>query len=47
MTTFFVNRDRVDISDSVAADTPLLWILRDSLNLTGRRLRNLPLTLAS
>lgn len=28
MPTFFVNKDRVDISASVPADTPLLWILR-------------------
>jgi isoquinoline 1-oxidoreductase subunit alpha len=37
MPTFFVNRDRVDIASSVPADTPLLWILRDSLNLTGTK----------
>jgi isoquinoline 1-oxidoreductase alpha subunit len=37
MPTFFVNKDRVDISSSVPGDTPLLWILRDSLNLTGTK----------
>jgi isoquinoline 1-oxidoreductase alpha subunit len=37
MPILFVNKERVDISDSVAADTPLLWILRDSLNLTGAK----------
>ena len=37
MPTFFVNKDRVDIAASVPADTPLLWILRDSLNLTGTK----------
>ncbi len=37
MPTFFVNKDRVDISSSVPADTPLLWIVRDSLNLTGTK----------
>ena len=37
MPTFFVNKDRVDIASSVPPDTPLLWILRDSLNLTGTK----------
>ncbi len=37
MPIFFVNKTRVDISDSVPGDTPLLWILRDSLNLTGTK----------
>jgi isoquinoline 1-oxidoreductase alpha subunit len=37
MATFFVNKERVDISPSVAGDTPLLWILRDNLNLTGTK----------
>ena len=37
MPTFFVNKDRVDISASVPGDTPLLWIIRDSLNLTGTK----------
>jgi isoquinoline 1-oxidoreductase alpha subunit len=37
MPTFFVNKERVDISSSVPADTPLLWILRDSLDLTGTK----------
>jgi isoquinoline 1-oxidoreductase alpha subunit len=37
MPTFFVNKERVDISSSVPGDTPLLWILRDHLNLTGTK----------
>jgi isoquinoline 1-oxidoreductase alpha subunit len=37
MPTFYVNKERVDISASVPGDTPLLWILRDSLNLTGTK----------
>ena len=37
MPTFFVNKDRVDIAANVPGDTPLLWILRDSLNLTGTK----------
>lgn len=37
MPTFFVNRNRVDVSREVASDTPLLWILRDSLKLTGTK----------
>lgn len=37
MPTFFVNKNRVDVSNAVAPDTPLLWILRDSLKLTGTK----------
>ena len=37
MATFFVNKERVDIASSMAPDTPLLWILRDGLNLTGTK----------
>ncbi|MEP7276700.1 MAG: 2Fe-2S iron-sulfur cluster-binding protein, partial [Betaproteobacteria bacterium] len=37
MPTFFVNKERVDIASSVSTDTPLLWILRDGLNLTGTK----------
>jgi isoquinoline 1-oxidoreductase alpha subunit len=37
MPTIFVNKERVDIASSVPGDTPLLWILRDSLNLTGTK----------
>ena len=37
MPTYFVNKDRVDIRKDVHADTPLLWILRDQLNLTGTK----------
>jgi isoquinoline 1-oxidoreductase alpha subunit len=37
MATFFVNKERVDIAANVPGDTPLLWILRDNLNLTGTK----------
>lgn len=37
MQVFFVNKTRVDVGDKVAPDTPLLWILRDSLKLTGTK----------
>ena len=37
MPTFFVNKERVDISAGVPGDTPLLWILRDNLNLPGTK----------
>jgi isoquinoline 1-oxidoreductase alpha subunit len=37
MPTIFVNKERVDIASSVALDTPLLWMLRDQLNLTGTK----------
>jgi isoquinoline 1-oxidoreductase alpha subunit len=37
MPTFFVNKERVDIAANVPGDTPLLWILRDQLNLTGTK----------
>jgi len=37
MPTIFVNKERVDIASNVPGDTPLLWILRDSLNLTGTK----------
>ncbi len=37
MPIFYVNKERVDVSSTVAGDTPLLWILRDSLNLTGTK----------
>lgn len=37
MPTLFVNKERVDIADGVPGDTPLLWILRDNLNLTGTK----------
>ncbi|HEY2816303.1 MAG TPA: (2Fe-2S)-binding protein [Casimicrobiaceae bacterium] len=37
MPILFVNKDRVDVSANVPTDTPLLWILRDSLNLTGTK----------
>jgi len=37
MPTLFINKDRVDISANLPGDTPLLWILRDNLNLTGTK----------
>ena len=37
MPTFFVNKERVDIAANVPGDTPLLWILRDNLDLTGTK----------
>ena len=37
MATYFINKERVDIAASVPGDTPLLWILRDNLNLTGTK----------
>jgi isoquinoline 1-oxidoreductase alpha subunit len=37
MPTFFVNKERVDISPNVPGDTPLLWLLRDDLKLTGTK----------
>ncbi len=37
MPTFFINKERVDVAASMAGDTPLLWILRDGLSLTGTK----------
>jgi isoquinoline 1-oxidoreductase alpha subunit len=37
MPTLLVNKQRVDIAANVPGDTPLLWILRDNLNLTGTK----------
>ena len=37
MPTFFVNNDRVDTPANLPGDTPLLWVLRDHLNLTGTK----------
>jgi isoquinoline 1-oxidoreductase alpha subunit len=37
MPTLFINRDRVDIGANVPGDTPLLWILRDYLSMTGTK----------
>ena len=37
MPTIFVNKERVDIAANVPGDTPLLWLLRDSLKLTGTK----------
>ena len=37
MPTIFVNKERVDVAASVPGDTPLLWVLRDNLHLTGTK----------
>jgi isoquinoline 1-oxidoreductase alpha subunit len=37
MPILYVNKERVDVSSRVPGDTPLLWILRDNLNLTGTK----------
>ncbi len=37
MPTLFVNKERVDVSSNVPGDTPLLWILRDYLSMTGTK----------
>ena len=37
MPALYVNKDLVNIHASVPGDTPLLWILRDGLNLTGTK----------
>jgi isoquinoline 1-oxidoreductase subunit alpha len=37
MATYFVNKERVDVAANVPLDTPLLWALRDNLNLTGTK----------
>ena len=37
MPTLLVNQHRVDVGADVAPDTPLLWVLRDHLNLTGTK----------
>src|SRR5512132_2235819 len=37
MPIIFVNKERVDIARDVPGDTPLLWILRDHLELTGTK----------
>lgn len=37
MATIYVNKERVDLAASVPGDTPLLWVLRDDLNLTGTK----------
>ena len=37
MPTLFINQDRVDVSANVPGDTPLLWILRDYLSMTGTK----------
>jgi isoquinoline 1-oxidoreductase alpha subunit len=37
MPILFVNKQRVDIAAEVPGDTPLLWLLRDQLNMTGTK----------
>jgi isoquinoline 1-oxidoreductase alpha subunit len=37
MPTLIVNARRIDIGADVPGDTPLLWVLRDNLNLTGTK----------
>ena len=37
MPTLLVNQARVEIDSSVPRDTPLLWVLRDHLELTGTK----------
>ncbi len=37
MPVIFVNKERVDVAANVPGDTPLLWVLRDHLNLTGTK----------
>ena len=37
MPVLFINKERVDVAASVLGDTPLLWVLRDSLELTGAK----------
>jgi isoquinoline 1-oxidoreductase alpha subunit len=37
MPTLFINTERVDVSSNVPGDTPLLWILRDYLSMTGTK----------
>ena len=37
MPTLIVNTRRIDIGADVPGDTPLLWVLRDNLNLTGTK----------
>ncbi|MFO1284052.1 MAG: (2Fe-2S)-binding protein [Burkholderiales bacterium] len=37
MPVLFINKERVDVAASVPGDTPLLWVLRDSLELTGAK----------
>jgi len=42
MVDFNLNGKRV--SSKAEADTPLLWVIRDELKLTGRRLYHMPFT---
>jgi isoquinoline 1-oxidoreductase alpha subunit len=37
MPTLFINGERVDVGANVPGDMPLLWLLRDSLSMTGTK----------
>ena len=37
MAILLINNERVDIAGGVDGDTPLLWVLRDALGLTGTK----------
>ena len=37
MPVLFINRERVDVAANVPGETPLLWILRDNLAMTGTK----------
>jgi len=37
MPILFINKDRVDVASNIPGDTPLLWILRDFLSMTGTK----------
>ena len=37
MAIFYVNNERIDTPGNLPGDTPLLWVLRDLLNLTGTK----------
>jgi isoquinoline 1-oxidoreductase alpha subunit len=37
MPSLLLNQARIEIDSSVAGDTPLLWVLRDHLELTGTK----------
>jgi len=37
MPTLFVNKEKVVVDNNLPGDIPLLWVLRDALNLTGTK----------
>ena len=37
MPTLFVNKEKVVVDNNLPGDMPLLWVLRDALNLTGTK----------